>query len=553
MLAAGSGVLVLSCGSKIQQTPAGGKSVKRPNILWISCEDISPRLGCYGDKVARTPVLDKMASEGIRFSNFFTAAPVCAPNRSAIITGMYQTSIGTHHMRTSHKAEGLPTPYSAVPPHYVKTFTEYMRAAGYFCTNNVKTDYQFETPITAWDECSRTAHWRNRPDKDQPFFCVINFTTTHESQNWPDPEVTDPATVPVEPYYPDTPIVRNKIARLYDNIAKLDSQVGKVLEQLNEDGLAEDTIVFFWSDHGDGLPRKKRWIYDSGTHVPLIVRWPQTIRPGSVNHDLISSIDLGPTVLSLASIEIPRHMQGRAFLGLQKKAAREYVFSARDRFDNSYDMVRSVRDKKYRYVRNFYPEKPYIIWVPYRNRSGIMQEILRLQAEGELDGAQNLWIADNRPAEELYDCDADPHNINNLAYDSKYKAVLERLSRVLDEWREKSGDMGDISELEMVNRWYPGGIQPQTHRVMFIPNAPSNRGATAVESFVRLQSPAMIKLHCPTQGASIAYTLESGEEPYWLLYTGPLSTSPGEITIRARAIRYGYKESEEAALTVVCE
>ncbi len=553
LLAAGSGVLAFSCGQKqkkgLLQTMAG----KQPNILWISCEDISPRLGCYGDKVARTPVLDKLAAGGMRFDRFFTSAPVCAPNRSAIITGMYQTSIGTMHMRTTHRDSGLPTPYSACPPHYVKTFTEYLRAAGYYCTNNVKTDYQFATPITAWDECSRQAHWRNRPDKNQPFFSVINFTTTHESKNWPDPETTDPASVPVEPYYPDTPIVRNKIARLYDNIAKLDTQVGEVLKQLDEDGLAENTIVFFWSDHGDGLPRKKRWIYDSGTHVPMILRWPRGIQPGSVNSDLISSIDLGPTVLSLAGVEIPQHMQGRAFLGAQKAPAREYVFSARDRFDNSYDMVRSVRDKKYRYIRNFYPEKPYIIWVPYRNRSGIMKEILRLQAEGKLEGAQKLWVADSRPAEELYDCVSDPHNINNLAGDPKYQAVLERMRGMLDDWRLKSGDMGDISEADMVNSWYPGGIQPDTHPVTFIPNAPSNRAAKTVEGSVVLQAPAMLKLRCPTQGASIAYTLETGEKPRWLLYTGPLALKTGETVIRARAIRYGYKESQEKVLKVTVE
>jgi arylsulfatase A-like enzyme len=289
-----------------------GKSKQRPNILWISCEDISPRLGCYGDAVARSPNLDRLADEGMLFKHVYTVAPVCAPNRSGIITAMYPTTIGTHHMRTTHREEGLPTPYSAVPPPYVKTFTEYLRAAGYYCTNNSKTDYQFATPVTAWDECGRKAHYRHRPDKDQPFFAVFNFTTTHESRNWPDPEETEPSGVEVPPYYPDTLTVRKDIARLYDNIAKMDQQAGETLKQLQEEGLADNTIVFFWSDHGDGLPRAKRWLYDSGTHVPMIIRWPGRIEPGSVNEDLVSSIDLGPTVLSLAGVNVPAHMQGLA-------------------------------------------------------------------------------------------------------------------------------------------------------------------------------------------------------------------------------------------------
>ena len=477
-----------ACYLNCDTTDKYGKNVKaavpadRPNILWISCEDINPRLGCYGDPVARTPHLDQLATEGMRFTRTFTSAPVCAPCRSGIITGMYQTSIGTHHMRTTHKAPGLPTPYHAVPPAYVKTFTEYLRATGYYCTNCVKTDYQFGLPVTAWDECSKTAHWRNRTNKDQPFFAIFNFTSTHESKNWPDPEVTDPASVSVPPYYPDTLAVRKDIARLYDNIEIMDRQAGDILKQLNEDGLADNTIVFFWSDHGDGLPRKKRWIYDSGTHIPMIIRWPGRIKPGRVNEQLISSIDFGPTVLSLANVPIPMHMQGQAFLGDQKKEPRTYVFSARDRFDASYDMVRSVRDRKYRYIRNYYPEKPYVLWIPYRNRGPAMQEILRLEAEGKLEGAQKLWLQNSRPPEELYDCEIDPHNVKNLATDPKYRPVMERLGNALDEWRRDTKDMGDIPEEQMVESMWPGHIQPETKKPLFIPNVPSNRDFKPTES-----------------------------------------------------------------------
>jgi N-sulfoglucosamine sulfohydrolase len=530
-------------------SPSAGTE-RRPNILWISVEDISPRLGCYGDirpGRTRTPNLDRLAAEGMLFKRVFTTAPVCAPCRSGIITGMYQTSIGTHHMRTTHKGEGLPTPYSAVPPPYVKTFTEYLRAEGYYCTNNSKTDYQFATPITAWDQCSRQAHYRERPDKNQPFFAVFNLTMTHESKNWPDPEVTDPATVQVPPYYPDTWVVRKDIARLYDNIANMDQRVGQMLQELQNEGLANNTIVFFWSDHGDGLPRAKRWLYDSGTHIPLIIRWPGHIDPGSVNDDLISSIDFGPTVLSLASVKVPVHMQGRPFLGQQKKPAREYVFSARDRFDESYDMVRSVRDKRYRYIRNYYPNKPYVLWVPYRNRGPTMQEMLRLYAEDKLEGPQKLWFSNKRAPEELYDCEADPYQINSLADEPAYEPVLERMRKALDQWRKDTKDMGDIPEAEMVRRWWPGGVQPETAQPRFVPNAKSNRGRSLNKDGGTFSGPMTVSIYCPTQGASIAYTTSTDKKPHWLLYTGPIRLSQGQTTIRAKAIRYGYKESKEIA------
>jgi len=541
----GASLFGLTSGRQQRSKAASTQQAKRPNILWISCEDLSPRLGCYGDPVARTPNLDRLAKQGMMFRRVFTTAPVCAPCRSGIITAMYQTSIGTHHMRTTHRAEGLPTPYWAVPPPYVKTFTEYLRAQGYYCTNNSKTDYQFTTPITAWDESSRKAHYRNRPDKNQPFFAVFNLGMTHESQNWANPQVTDPASVEVPPYYPDTPVVRKNIARVYDNMAKMDKRVGELLKELQDEGLADNTIVFFWSDHGDGLPRAKRWPYDSGTHIPLIIRWPGHIEPGSVNDDLISSIDFGPTVLSLAGVKIPVHMQGQAFLGPQKKPPRGYVFSARDRFDESYDMVRSVRDKKYRYIRNYYPEKPYVLWIKYRNRGPTMQEILRLYAEGKLEGPQKLWLASERPPEELYDCDADPHQIRNLADDPAYQKVLERMRITLDRWRQDTKDMGDIPETEMVNRWWPGGIQPQTAAPKFVPNAKSNRGLTLSENGGTFSGPMTVSIHCPTQGASIAYTTSTDRKPHWLLYTGPIRLGQGQTIIRAKAIRYGYKESTE--------
>src|SRR5687768_2861625 len=322
----------------------------RPNIVWISNEDMSPHIGAYGDTMARTPVLDRLARESVRFTHAFTTAPVCAPSRAAIITGMYQTSLGAQHMRTTEdRVPELPGPYLAVPPFYVKAFPEYLRAAGYFTSNRAKTDYQFGVPFTIWDDLGANAHWRNRADKTQPFFSVFNLEITHESRIFPSsparkgkPLVTDRSKLQVPPYYPDTPLVREELARVYDNIADMDAQVGEILKQLQDDGLADNTIVFYWSDHGDGVPRSKRPLYDSGLRVPLMIRWPKGLggpaTPGSVRDELVSFIDLAPTVLALAGVDIPVHLQGRVLVGPKAAPAPAFVFAARDRMDIEYDM-----------------------------------------------------------------------------------------------------------------------------------------------------------------------------------------------------------------------
>ncbi len=546
-ITAGSGLLFSNFGCKqSNKTEITDKSFPvHPNILWISCEDISPRLGCYGDNIAQTPNIDSLAGRGVIYTNVFTSAPVCAPCRSGIITGMYQTSIGTHHMRTSHVSDNLPTPYEAVPPHYVKTFTEYLRAAGYYCTNNVKTDYQFGLPFTAWDECSNNAHYKNRPDPEAPFFAVFNIEVTHESRNWYEPDSTDPSSVDVPPYYPDNKTVRKNIARLYDNIALLDIRVGEILKELEDEGLAENTVIFFWSDHGDGLPRAKRWLYDSGTRIPLIIQWPGYIKDGASNSRLISSVDFGPTVLSVAGVPVPKHMQGRAFLGAQAKPPRGYVFSARDRFDESYDMVRSVRDYKYRYIRNYYPLKPYVLWVKYRNNMPIMQELLRLYAEDKLEGPQKFWFSNTRPPEELYDCENDPYQINNLADDPEYKDVLKSMSNRLNKWMLNTKDMGSISESEMIDNMWSGKVQPVTAppELIIINEEPENM--TKTTSGGKYKYPAKISVYCATQGASLAYTTDTAENAHWKLYTGPVKLNKGSTLLRAKAIRYGYKESAE--------
>lgn len=544
-------LLGISVASLCSVHAAGQQAQKRPNILWISTEDISPHLGCYGDELAKTPNLDKLASQGIRYTNVFTTAAISAPCRAGIITGMYQTSIGCMHMRTTsyRRATDNPLTFTAVPPHYVKAFTEYMRTAGYYCTNNSKTDYQFArdpVPESIWDECSRTAHYKNRPDKQQPFFAVFNWVGTHESQNWDISNVrTDPAKVKVPPYYPDNLTVRKNIAKLYDNIAVLDSVVGAMLTELEKEGELDNTIIFFWGDHGDGLPRAKRWLYDSGLNIPLIIKMPGSKRAGEVDNRLISSIDFGPTVLSLAGIKVPAHMQGIPFLGDQTGPPREAVFGARDRVDESYDMIRSVRTQNYLYIRNYYPNEPYPIWIAYLSNMPIYKEMLRLDAENKLSGAQKNWMAYSRPPEELYDVKADPFQIKNIVDDPKYKGILEDLRQRHNKWTIETGDMGHMNEPEMIEQMWPGGIQPVTDLPYFIINSPEDASSKNYRTGGSFTSPMTLGFYCPTHGASLVYTFEESANPRWLLYAGPLHLKPGKYVIRVKAVRYGYKGSEE--------
>jgi len=523
----------------------------QPNILWISTEDLSPHLGCYGDPLAKTPNIDRLAAQGVRYTNVFCSAAISAPCRAGIITGMYQTSIGCMHMRTTsyRRSTENPVDFTAVPPHYVKAFTEYLRSSGYYCCNNVKTDYQFAkdpVPASIWDDCSRTASYKNRPNKDQPFFAVFNWVGTHESQNWDISHVrTDPKSVQVPPYYPDNGIIRRNIAKLYDNIATLDSMVGVLIADLEREGELDNTIVFFWSDHGDGLPRAKRWLYDSGLNIPLIIRFPDKARSEATDDRLISSIDFGPTVLSLAGIPVPSHMQGEPFLGDQIAAPRDAVFAARDRVDESYDMVRSVRTEKYLYIRNYYPNEPYPIWVPYLTNMPIYKEMLRLDAEGKLTGAQKSWMAYDRPPEELYDVKTDHYQINNLIHDPELKPVLEDLRMRHQHWTGETGDMGHINEPEMIAQMWPGGKQPVTDIPYFIVNSPEDRSTKNQRTGGNYSSPMTLAFFCPTHGASMVYTFEKDIDPHWLLYTGPLHLIPGNYSIRVKAVRYGYKDSDE--------
>lgn len=485
------------------------KPESHPNIIWITCEDLSPYIGCYGDTQVRTPNIDQLAREGMLFQSMYTVAGVSSPSRSCFITGMYPTSIGTHHMRTllsedQSKRTGIPS-YSAVVPDYVKAFPEYLRRAGYYTTNNMKTDYQFEEPVTVWDECGGAAGYRRAP-KGKPLFCVYNLFITHESQLFAQSKHFDeepykdllisPDKVTVPPYLPDTPLGRETMARLLSNAQIMDHNVGQIIAQLKKDGLYDNSYIFFFSDHGGSLPWMKREILERGTHIPFIVKFPKGQYAGTRNTNLVSSVDIAPTVLSLANVPIPDYMQGRAFLGSRAaKTSRNYVFAARDRFDEKYDRVRSVRDNRFRYIYNFMPDRPKYMDLVYRKGMSYMNEILQLHADGKLNAYQEDWFTPTKPTEELYDVEADPNELHNLAADPAYADKLDELRKAFRQWMDEVGDLGYLPEKEMLANWWHGEAQaPQTAEPLLT------------------RSHGGYLLSCPTPGASIGYKISGANE-----------------------------------------
>lgn len=495
----GLAVLIVSINGMSQT------KVDQPNILWIVCEDIGPYVGAYGDKGVKTPNIDQLAREGTKYTKAFTTAGVCAPSRSSIITGMYQTSLGTQHMRTGGNPKNLPlAPYSAVIPSYVKCFPEYLRAAGYYCTNNVKQDYQFTPPVTVWDENSAAASWRNRSE-DQPFFSVFNLAITHEMNLFirqKEPLSTDPNQVEVPVYYPDTETARNDIARQISNIELMDQQVGQLLDMLKEDGLYENTYIFFYSDHGGALPWMKRELLDRGIHIPLVIKFPNGENAGISDGQMVSGVDFPPTVLSLAGIPVPLYMQGKAFLGRQKsKSPRKYIFAARDRMGTEYDRVRAVRDERYKYIYNYMPEKPYYQDLNFRKDVPLMKEILALKENNELDSITMTWF-NTKQEEELYDTQNDPNELNNLVNDPTYRDKLEEMRAAFHVWSTTTGDRGELPEKQMIDQMW------------------NNQGSAPKTSLPEIyESDEGIKLYCDTDGASIGYQiLSSTKDPVSLVH-----------------------------------
>lgn len=506
---------------------AFGASAERPNIVWISIEDTGQEVAPY-DPLAFTPHIARLATEGATFLNAFSHSPVCAPTRAGIITGMYPTSIGLHHMRMR-----------AAPPPHVKTFPEYVRAAGYYATNNSKTDYNFYAPSITWDDSGDEAHWKNRPDLDQPFFAVFNLTSTHESRiprqlaarmANPANRIHDATRLILPPYYPDTAKAREAWAAYYDIITATDRRVGELLQEIDDAGLRDNTVVFFWGDHGVGLARGKRWLYDSGVKVPLIIRWPGVVEPDSVRVDLAQFLDLAPTVLAIAGVERPEHLHGRVLAGPEQEAAPERLFHARDRMDERYDMIRAVRTDRYKYIRNFESHKPWVQFMRTPSRGPLYQELGRLKSSGGLDALTAPFMADSKPYEELYDTLVDPYEMHNLAERPSYQALLEKMRGELIEWMVEMNDQGLVPEPE-INR----GMFPNNRKERAQPPTVSQRANPGGGSTVSLGSP---------EGASIAYTFDPGEDARWLVYSQPLKLS-GDEKLRARAVRLGYDDSEE--------
>ena len=437
-----------------------GKTDELPNILWLTTEDIGPDIGCYGSNNVTTPVIDNLASKGVLFSNAYASAPVCAPARSSIITGMYAPSIGSQHMRSKGKF-----------PEEFKYFPQYLEEKGYYCTNNSKTDYNLVyNAADIWDESGGKAHWRNKKSADQPFFAVFNYTGTHESrvnreeshlktiEDVPLNLLKKPDEISFPPYFPATPKVRELWARYYNNITALDFWVKDLLDQLEEDGLAENTIILFYGDHGAGVPRHKRWLYDSGLKVPFIVYAPEKYKhlipakSGTQTDELVSFVDLAPTVLNLAGIDIPENMQGRAFLGKNLSTEREYIFAARDRMDERYDMQRAVRDKKYKYIRYYESAKPFTQYMNTPEKGAIMVAIRESYELGTMPEAGLKLMLPNKPYEELFDVENDPYELYNLAGEADYKDILEEMRKAHKMWSSEIYDSGLIPET-ILRRW----------------------------------------------------------------------------------------------------
>ena len=508
----------------------GQKQPEQPNILCIVCEDISPYLGCYGDAVAVTPNLDNFSRESIRYTGMYTTIGVSSPSRAALITGMYPTSIGANNMRTAQnksKPAGI-HPYDVVLPAGIKCYTEQMRAAGYFCTNNSKTDYQFAAPLTAWDEQGDRAHWKHAPE-GMPFFSIFNLNVTHEFQvmkRADQPLSVQPEDIILPPYYPDDPVVRKDMAILYSNITEMDRQFQILVDELKASGKLDNTIIIWYSDNGGPMPRQKRELYESGALVPFMIRFPDGYKAGTVDRGLHMFVDIPATILSLAGLPVPEYMHGRPFLGQYKQKSRKYVYGARDRLDTFYEKQSCVRDERYRYIRNYRTEQPNYLPIISRAAMPMMARMAELHETGKLNADQEKWFKYPRPEIEFYDVQADPHELNNLADDPKYKKKIKELSDEFDRWISTYNKMWKYTEPELIEMFRPGGVQPVVAR----PEVKIENGTAT--------------LTCSTEGASIAYQINGRglNEHHWFLYTGPFSVNPGD-KISAIGVRAGYKDS----------
>lgn len=474
-----------------------------PNILWLTSEDNSPFLGCYGDEFATTPNLDKLASEGFLYTHAYANAPVCAPTRNTILMGVYACSGGNEHMRSNYSKSEI-----------VKTYPEYLREIGYYCTNNVKTDYNLGNfdEKAIWDECSNTAHYNNRKP-GQPFFAVFNTTISHESslhKSIPNEQLRhSPEDVPLPPYHPATSEMKHDWAQYYDKIEDMDSWVGEKLKELEDAGLLENTIVFYYGDHGGVLARSKRYVYESGTHVPFIVRIPEKYKylfpektTGSKVDRLISFVDLVPTLLSITGIPVPEYLQGKAFLGKQKTADPEYAFMFRGRMDERYDMCRTVRDKKFRYIRNYMPYRIYGQRLEYLWLAPSIGSWEKAYLNGECNEIQSVFW-NKKPVEELYDTENDQWEINNLANNPDYMEVLERMRAANKDWVTSIYDSGFIPEADRVER--AGDLPMYDYMRSGKVNLPEIINAAEIATLGKIENIETLKTYLKSDESAVRY------------------------------------------------
>ncbi len=446
---------IISCGS--------GNNIK-PNIVWLVAEDQSQYFfPFYGDNSVTLPNISQLLENGIVYDGMNSPYPVCAPARSAIITGMYPNSIGTGNMRAYHYNRTVRTDnesilgfpyYSSKLAEQIKPFTQILRENGYYTTNNSKMDYNFKLREDAWDESSKEASWEKRK-KDQPFFSVFNFGVTHESQIWLRDKQelkVDPNDLSVPPFFPNDSLTRHALAVNYSNLVEMDKQMGEIIDKLKDQGLYENTYIFFYSDHGGPFPRHKRAIYDTGSKVPLVIKFPKRIKVKEKrNYDFLNFIDFAPTILSIVGLEIPKVYQGIAFLGSKKsKNKRNYSYSASDRFDEVTDRIRAVKTKKYKYIRNYDTNKPHALNNSYRTQMALMRHLTALNESNLLSAEQKLWFNVPKNLEEFYDLENDPFELNNLIGEKKYSKEIENLRIQLDNWIDQINDPVNIPEKELV-------------------------------------------------------------------------------------------------------
>ena len=553
-IAAGSALLGKS---KVWAGPE--KTDTRPNILWVTCEDVGPELGCYGDKYAVTPNIDRLAAMGMRCRVAWSNAPVCAPARTTIITGVYPTSSGSEHMRSE-----------ITMPEFMRMYPQLLRENGYYCTNNKKEDYNLIKPGQVWDDSSSNAHWKNRP-ANQPFFSIFNIFVSHESQIRIRPHelIHDPAEAPVPAYHPDTPAVRHDWAQYYDKVTEMDVLAGERIRELEEAGLMDDTIIFFYGDHGSGMPRSKRWPYNSGLHVGMIVYIPEKFKhlapkeykKGGVSDRLAGFIDLAPTLLSLAETKPPKWMQGHALMGKYEERPQPYLFGFRGRMDERYDMVRSVRNERYIYIRNYMPHLIYGQYIAYMFQTPTTEVWKKLYDEGKLNPVQSrFW--EPKPPEELYDLDNDHEETINLIDSPSHQLVLDELRSALHEHILQIRDVGFLSEHEQHNRSAGTTIYEMCHD----PNKYSIERIMAMADLASLMEPNVLpqlKDGLKDDDNAVRYWATMG---FLMRATGAVNSarddlrlvlkdeSPSVRIVAAQALgQYGSDEDANMALEVLLE